>query len=135
MSAPHPEEPFVRCPHCDATAGSRILLTLGNSARAALVLGIVVIAFVLEAVFLGGELAELTRLVKFKRRCSHCGGKFLAKSPLPADPACGSCGYNLTGNVSGICPECGWRLTRKVKRRIRLKTRLEQRRAKREGGV
>jgi hypothetical protein len=18
------------------------------------------------------------------------------------------CGYNLTGNVSGICPECGW---------------------------
>lgn len=21
---------------------------------------------------------------------------------------CGQCGYNLTGNVSGICPECGW---------------------------
>jgi len=20
---------------------------------------------------------------------------------------CGGCGYNLTGNVSGICPECG----------------------------
>jgi hypothetical protein len=20
---------------------------------------------------------------------------------------CGSCGYNLTGNLSGICPECG----------------------------
>jgi predicted amidophosphoribosyltransferase len=20
---------------------------------------------------------------------------------------CQSCGYNLTGNVSGICPECG----------------------------
>lgn len=24
------------------------------------------------------------------------------------DPICSSCGYNLTGNVSGICPECGW---------------------------
>ena len=23
---------------------------------------------------------------------------------------CLSCGYNLTGNVSGICPECGWEL-------------------------
>lgn len=22
-------------------------------------------------------------------------------------PSCTNCGYNLTGNVSGICPECG----------------------------
>jgi len=22
-------------------------------------------------------------------------------------PVCASCSYNLTGNVSGICPECG----------------------------
>jgi len=21
---------------------------------------------------------------------------------------CGKCGYDLTGNVSGVCPECGW---------------------------
>jgi len=20
---------------------------------------------------------------------------------------CGACGYDLTGNVSGVCPECG----------------------------
>ncbi|MBN1342741.1 MAG: hypothetical protein JXQ73_08690 [Phycisphaerae bacterium] len=27
------------------------------------------------------------------------------------DPGhCGRCGYDLTGNVSGVCPECGWRL-------------------------
>jgi hypothetical protein len=25
----------------------------------------------------------------------------------PDSPACGRCGYNLTGNTSGICPECG----------------------------
>jgi len=23
------------------------------------------------------------------------------------EPLCSTCGYNLTGNVSGICPECG----------------------------
>jgi hypothetical protein len=23
---------------------------------------------------------------------------------------CGRCGYNLTGNVTGVCSECGWRL-------------------------
>lgn len=28
-----------------------------------------------------------------------------------ADPRhCGRCGYDLTGNVSGICPECGWKI-------------------------
>jgi predicted amidophosphoribosyltransferase len=25
-------------------------------------------------------------------------------------PECASCGYNLTGNQSGICPECGTRV-------------------------
>lgn len=23
---------------------------------------------------------------------------------------CGRCGYNLTGNVSGVCPECGGKM-------------------------
>jgi predicted RNA-binding Zn-ribbon protein involved in translation (DUF1610 family) len=23
------------------------------------------------------------------------------------EPCCRKCGYNLTGNVSGVCPECG----------------------------
>lgn len=27
--------------------------------------------------------------------------------PTPNFPQCSLCGYNLTGNVSGICPECG----------------------------
>jgi len=22
---------------------------------------------------------------------------------------CGRCGYDLTGNISGVCPECGWK--------------------------
>ncbi len=27
------------------------------------------------------------------------------------DPGfCGRCGYDLTGNISGVCPECGWKL-------------------------
>ena len=37
-------------------------------------------------------------------------GIFLAVRLLepPKDPnACEECGYNLTGNVSGRCPECG----------------------------
>lgn len=29
----------------------------------------------------------------------------LDRRPKPGH--CGSCGYNLTGNLSGVCPECG----------------------------
>lgn len=32
--------------------------------------------------------------------------------PYPSGPpdgnGCFECGYDLTGNLSGICPECGW---------------------------
>jgi hypothetical protein len=28
---------------------------------------------------------------------------------------CKKCGYNLKGNVSGVCPECGWMVNRKYR--------------------
>ena len=31
-------------------------------------------------------------------------------TPRPVPGHCRSCGYNLTGNVSGVCPECGSRV-------------------------
>lgn len=31
----------------------------------------------------------------------------------PDHPTCIECGYNLTGNVSGVCPECGTRMEAK----------------------
>ncbi len=33
------------------------------------------------------------------------------------DPVCGTCGYCLTGNVSGRCPECGTRVGRRTRER------------------
>lgn len=35
------------------------------------------------------------------------GVKIEPSKPRYAAPLCVSCGYNLTGNVSGVCPECG----------------------------
>ena len=29
------------------------------------------------------------------------------RKPRSEHPTCANCGYNLTGNTSGICPECG----------------------------
>lgn len=34
------------------------------------------------------------------------GCVYLWLHPIPAG-CCPACGYNLTGNVSGVCPECG----------------------------
>ena len=38
-----------------------------------------------------------------------CAAAFLARRPRRRDRAgrCPACGYDLTGNVSGVCPECG----------------------------
>jgi len=51
--------------------------------------------------FAGGfALASLVFLITFlrnRRRLIACG-------------ACMKCGYDLTGNVSGVCPECGQRV-------------------------
>ena len=31
-------------------------------------------------------------------------------TPKPVPGHCPACGHNLTGNVSGVCPECGERI-------------------------
>jgi len=33
----------------------------------------------------------------------------LRSEVLVEQGCCGKCGYSLTGNVSGVCPECGWK--------------------------
>jgi hypothetical protein len=35
------------------------------------------------------------------------------KRPSPPPGCCRECGYDLTGNVSGICPECGTPIEKK----------------------
>ena len=34
----------------------------------------------------------------------------ISRIERPSMPQCQACGYNLTGNLSGICPECGARI-------------------------
>jgi hypothetical protein len=128
MGSRGPYAPYIRCPYCGSTAGSRVMLTLGNLGRLVIILLALLVTLALDSV----EGVELCAgLCPLKRRCGSCRGKFFAESPPPKEPTCGECGYNLTGNVSGTCPECGWPLTRKVKRRVRLQARLEQRSARR----
>jgi hypothetical protein len=54
-----------------------------------------------EAGLLAGELAFASCSLFFLIE-AH-----LRKAPLDSTPRCRTCGYNLTGNLSGTCPECG----------------------------
>jgi len=51
-----------------------------------------------------------------RRKCLKCGYTFLGERPeLPDFDECAQCGYNLKGNASGRCPECGWKLPRRYR--------------------
>jgi ssDNA-binding Zn-finger/Zn-ribbon topoisomerase 1 len=51
-----------------------------------------------------------------RRKCLKCGYTFLGESPETPDfDECAQCGYILKGNISGRCPECGWRLPRRYR--------------------
>jgi predicted RNA-binding Zn-ribbon protein involved in translation (DUF1610 family) len=45
--------------------------------------------------------------------CAACAGVLrVTQGRTQARGMCGRCGYNLTGNVSGVCPECGTPISR-----------------------
>jgi hypothetical protein len=50
----------------------------------------------------GGALSERVMKPEVRRRINARLGR-----------CCGSCGYDLTGNVSGVCPECGMNVAEK----------------------
>ncbi|MFQ5591983.1 MAG: hypothetical protein ACE5HE_12525 [Phycisphaerae bacterium] len=58
--------------------------------------------------------ANVLTSLPVERRCRSCGFRFTARPPGKRSfDECPGCGYSLTGNVSGRCPECGWKLPRR----------------------
>ena len=67
-----------------------------------------------------------------RRKCLNCGYKFLGEVPeTPNFDECARCGYNLQGNVSGRCPECGWRMPRRYRAYRRMADRAGRRGSRR----
>lgn len=109
------------CPHCGAEGNHRYLLSLGNLLRATgnvllFVIGLPV-SFLLED---GTPLLSMP--IALRRRCSSCRMLFHTDPELlerpPIRPVCRSCNYDLRGNTSGVCPECGWKLSEEVQESV-----------------
>lgn len=54
-----------------------------------------------------GVIAALVNLYAILRRRNE-----------PPPGACRSCGYSMTGNVSGVCPECGTQAVKNAEPRV-----------------
>ncbi len=74
--------------------------TLINAAFDAAVIAGLLAGWVYPAgivLLIGGFIAIMERL----------GRRASLQARFSSDPLCATCQYNLTGNLSGICPECG----------------------------
>ena len=109
----------MECPNCHSTTDHHIIRSPQN-------LGAAIINVLNSYFWLGfWPFVSLEKIKTparpLRRRCLKCGYTFLGKVPEPPDfDVCPKCGYNLTGNVSGRCPECGWKLPRRFRAYRRL---------------
>ena len=109
----------VSCPQCQSPKVSRwtgrnVLLTI-----------LEMVFYALLVVSRASTIAELCGVegLQLKRTCRCCGHKFrVSIVPARRYDQCLKCDYNLTGNTSGVCPECGWKLPRWWQERIEKRT-------------
>jgi hypothetical protein len=96
------------CSHCGAS-DSRIVWSAGNLGRTLLIslMHLMSLGLVLWS-GAGEDIADATDKMHLRRRCRRCRGLFVPGRPTSDSTRCGQCGYDLTGNSSGVCPECGW---------------------------
>ncbi|MFW5682513.1 MAG: carbon starvation protein A [Phycisphaeraceae bacterium] len=82
----------------------------GNFLKAMGVPGSVAVALmgVLVASFAGTTLDTATRLQRYV--VQELARTFQKPTALRRGLHCLQCGYDLTGNISGTCPECGWEI-------------------------
>ena len=110
------EERKRECPNCRSTTDTRIVLTPANLIRVTLNCMVWLLLWLLSE---GCEM-DVQDYVAVTRKCHKCGLLFAQRRGRSHKlDECVGCGYSLIGNVSGVCPECGWRLMRAHRRSVR----------------
>ena len=104
---------LITCPQCRASAGHRLRWSGRNISALAANGFVIFVNIALFGLGLAGGilLLDFLPLVGLERVCLSCGFRFVDKKARRPDyDRCADCGYDLTGNVSGRCSECGWRM-------------------------
>ena len=113
--------PGPRCARCgtrlppaarpDAGAGLFLLWVIGEPVSALALLAVVAGSAALAGVVAGVVVAVVGGIIWWRlhpRRCRACGRWVSARQLRRWQRGeCVHCGYDLTGNASGTCPECG----------------------------
>ena len=111
---------MIPCPNCNLTGYHHVVWGPRN-----------VIALAVNVVFWLIQIAGLVWIssgIPLKRKCFWCGCAFSGgQFRAPDFTVCARCEYDLTGNVSGRCPECGWKLPRRYRAYLRMIERRERR--------
>ncbi len=116
---------MIPCPNCNLTGYHRIVW----GPRNLVAVGLNVVSGLVQFVFL----IWTEWGIPLKRKCFWCGCTFSGgKFRAPDFTVCARWEYDLTGNVSGRCPECGWKLPRRYRAHARMIDRRD-RRARRAG--
>ena len=131
-SSDSPSRSWLICPYCGGDDG-RFIVNLRNLFRLAGNL-------LARLNYYAPDVAEMPQPSRgspfpLLRHCQHCGERFWGKPSNHADPICDNCGYDLTGNVTGLCSECGWKIPPGVQAKIQsTPTKQHEMRDHRPGG-
>ncbi|MCH7719668.1 MAG: hypothetical protein IH988_01575 [Planctomycetes bacterium] len=111
---------MIACPNCNLTGYHRVVW----GPRNLVALGFNVVFGLAQFVFL----VWTEWGIPLKRKCFRCGCTFSGgRFRAPDFAVCARCSYDLTGNVSGRCPECGWKLPRRYRAYYRMIERKDRR--------
>ncbi len=98
----------MNCPNCHTPDRHRIIWGARNFGA----IGVNLLWYLIQLALL----FPFNPGLDLKRRCLSCGYIFHGpQKEMPDFDLCAECGYNLTGNITGRCSECGWRLPRRFR--------------------
>lgn len=100
----------IICPICQTSTHVHVVYSIGNLLRH------------FANGFIFGSLVKAHGMpllsINVLYTCTSCGNIFTLKASKSQNLLCAQCRYNLTGNKSGICPECGQNIPEHLKKHI-----------------